>query len=53
MNNALFSIGQMIVAWMQNLRPARLTAPTTTTAGTDPRGEASNAPDQIVIYLSI
>lgn len=55
MNIALYLIGQMIVSWMRPRNRAlnvdrRIFD---STSGTDSRCEASHAPDQIIIHLSI
>ncbi len=55
MNMVLYLIGQLIVSWMQP-RNRVVNADRRIfdlTAGTDRRREASHAPDQIIIHLSI
>lgn len=55
MNISLYHIGQLIVAWMRpRNRVARVARwISDSTAGTDGRREASHAPDQIIIHLSM
>ena len=55
MNMVLYLIGQLIVSWVQP-RNRVVNADRRIfdlTAGTDRRREASHAPDQIIIHLSI
>ena len=55
MNISLYHIGQLIVAWMRpRNRVARVARwISDSTAGMDGRREASHAPDQIIIHLSM